>query len=300
MTDKECECPPVPPTPSTPTNWISLSFDGRIFRVLRSTLEADRGSLLYNLFSDDSMTNSMLDRDHTHPHKPFLFDRNPAYFEPILNYLRTGELVIDPGVSHRGVLLEAQYFHVQAIVDALQAATPPQTFELSTPTVKGLTRHDIERALITTRSATQLRFQGIDLSGLNLSGLDFSNANFTQCFLNGTDLSRCNLMGAIFNRCTMTHTILVDANMRKAICQDATLCDAKLTSACCASVDFTRSKLIRANLRFTDLTEACMSFCDLSHADLSATIINGTIFRQAILVGVERQGTNFSMGGIIA
>jgi len=39
----------------------------------------------------------------------YLIDRSPTYFEPILNYLRVGELVIDLGVNPRGVLGEARY-----------------------------------------------------------------------------------------------------------------------------------------------------------------------------------------------
>lgn len=35
----------------------------------------------------------------------FLIDRSPAYFEPILNYLRHGELVIDTNVNAAGAMI---------------------------------------------------------------------------------------------------------------------------------------------------------------------------------------------------
>ena len=50
----------------------------------------------------------------------YLLDRTPKYFEPILNYLRTKELVIDPNVSMDGVLGEARYFGIQRLVDQIE------------------------------------------------------------------------------------------------------------------------------------------------------------------------------------
>ena len=49
-----------------------------------------------------------------------MLDRTPKYFEPILNYLRTKELVIDPNVSMDGVLGEARYFGIQSLVDQIE------------------------------------------------------------------------------------------------------------------------------------------------------------------------------------
>ena len=34
----------------------------------------------------------------------FLFDRDPKYFGPILNYLRTNRLIVDAGISYEGLL----------------------------------------------------------------------------------------------------------------------------------------------------------------------------------------------------
>ena len=38
-------------------------------------------------------------RDHT---GAFLIDRSPVYFEPILNYLRHGKLILNDGVNPEG------------------------------------------------------------------------------------------------------------------------------------------------------------------------------------------------------
>ena len=41
------------------------------------------------------------------------------YFAPILNFLRTGTLVLDEGVSPEGVLQEALFFGLHSVVELL-------------------------------------------------------------------------------------------------------------------------------------------------------------------------------------
>ena len=36
----------------------------------------------------------------------YLIDRTPAYFEPILNFLRTGSLIINPNLNAEGITIE--------------------------------------------------------------------------------------------------------------------------------------------------------------------------------------------------
>jgi BTB/POZ domain len=45
------------------------------------------------------------------------FDRDPRHFRPVLNYLRTGELIRDSNVSLEGIMFEASYFQVKGLMD---------------------------------------------------------------------------------------------------------------------------------------------------------------------------------------
>ena len=44
-----------------------------------------------------------------------LLDRDPKYFGPLLNYLRTGKLFVDAGVSLDGIREEARFFQVTCL-----------------------------------------------------------------------------------------------------------------------------------------------------------------------------------------
>lgn len=83
--------------------------------------------------------------------------RNGRYFEPILNFLRTGQIIYESSLNVNGILEEAKFFGVQEMIDRLQPVAD------SSGSLSGdnspLTRQDVIRALTQTSYKNELRFQ---------------------------------------------------------------------------------------------------------------------------------------------
>ena len=78
---------------------IKLNVGGSIFRTTWTTLTfAEPNSMLARMFNnDDQMTPALKDE-----HGNYFLDRSPKYFEVVLDYLRSGEILIDSGINPRG------------------------------------------------------------------------------------------------------------------------------------------------------------------------------------------------------
>lgn len=85
------------------------------------------------------------------------FRRNGRYFEPILNFLRTGQLIYEPTLNIHGILEEAKFYGIQEMIDRLQqiADCSSNVTDDNAP----LTRRDVVKALIQTSFKSELRFQ---------------------------------------------------------------------------------------------------------------------------------------------
>lgn len=99
-------------------NFVALNVGGTRLWTTLSTLQSCPGSMLAAMFGP-SWNEAALPRDSE---GAFLLDSDPRFFRPILNYLRRGEVLVDPA-DVPGVLAEAKYFGLEPLVQRLGGST---------------------------------------------------------------------------------------------------------------------------------------------------------------------------------
>lgn len=81
------------------SEWVRLNVGGQVFQVSKTTLlNREPDSFFSRMFDPDSQIQpSCFD-----PSGAYLIDREAKYFSPLINYLRTGRLIIDPDLNIQG------------------------------------------------------------------------------------------------------------------------------------------------------------------------------------------------------
>lgn len=174
MADKPCSSlkVAVPEQKFPSSKWIKLNVGGKVFQTTIWTLVSkEPDSMLARMFSQEGAMMPS-DQDET---GAYLIDRSAHYFEPIINYLRHGQLIVDPNISLEGVLEEAKFYGLESLVSQLEEQIMQNNQSLDN---QPLTRRDVIKALIQTSHITEIRFQGVNLAGADLRKLDFRNINF--------------------------------------------------------------------------------------------------------------------------
>lgn len=283
------------PTPLslTPGNqdWVLLNVGGKHFATTRSTLVSKEPcSMLGRLFGQGS--DGVVWPSARDSHGAYLVDRSPTYFEPLLNYLRHGQLILDRGVSPRGVLEEAKFFGIESIIPELERIS--QQGDSDPGDCLPLTRQDVIRILTRTSHLSELRFQGVDLSGADLSRLDlrhinFKWANLRQCRLTYANLSYCCLERADLTLANLEGAQLVGAKMMRANMEAAHLRSCNMEDPAGNSAN-----LEGVNLKDADLDGSQMAGVNLRVATLKNANLQNCHLRQAILAGADLENCNLS------
>ncbi|XP_050698620.1 BTB/POZ domain-containing protein KCTD9-like [Eriocheir sinensis] len=290
--------------------WVTLNVGGRLFTTTRATLVTkEPDSMLAKMFTlgGESLVPSCRDA-----HGAYLIDRSYTYFEPLLNYLRNGTLILDPGVNPEGVLEEARFFGIEGAIPELEAmvATRDNHREM-----EPLRRRHVVEALITTHHRQELRFQGVSLRCADLSKLDLRNINFKFADLSGCNLSGANLNGCCLERANLSGATLEGAqllnvrllcanlegaNLRacnfedpagtRSNCEGVNLRGAVLEGSMLAGVNLRVATLKNANLKNCDLRAAVLAGADLENCDLS-----GSDLQEANLRGANLKDTAFEL-----
>uniref|UniRef100_A0A8C4ZZQ1 BTB/POZ domain-containing protein KCTD9 n=1 Tax=Gadus morhua TaxID=8049 RepID=A0A8C4ZZQ1_GADMO len=292
------------------TDWLTLNVGGRCFTTTRSTLvNKDPDSMLAHMFRDKGVWMNKQDCQGA-----YLIDRSPEYFEPILNYLRHGQLILNEAINPLGVLEEARFFGIEQVAVQLEtqikASQPPQDHS-------PLTRKEFIRFLLATTTKSELRCQGLNFSGADLSRLDLRYINFKMANLSGANLAHANLSGANLDRADLSSASLDGANLQgvKMLCsnaegaslrgcnfEDPAGIKANLEGANLKGVDMEGSQMTGINLRVatlknaklkncnlrgatlagTDLENCDLSGCDLQEANLRGSNVKGAIFEEML------------------
>lgn len=292
------------------SEWVMLNVGGKIFTTTRSTLTRfDPGSMLARMFNADSEWSSCVDVDGA-----YLIDRSPLYFEPIINYLRHGKLILDKFVNPEGILEEAKFFGLTSLIETLEDMIErDQLPDDSTP----LTRRDLVLRLLSTPfdKDKELRCQGMNFTGANLSKLDLRHINFKYAILKhsnltGANLSFCNFERADLCKATIDSASLIGVkmlcanleatSMRGCYFEDPAGTRANMEGALMKNVDLEGSHMAGVNLRVATLKNANLQNCDLrgavlAGADLENCNLTGCDLQEANLRGANLKGATFEL-----
>ncbi|KAF5308709.1 hypothetical protein FQR65_LT06070 [Abscondita terminalis] len=296
----------------TNSDWITLNVGGKYFTSSKSTLiTKEPYSMLARMFAE-SQDGYLFNPSDIDGNNAYLVDRSPTYFEPILNYLRSGQLIYDKNVNPEGILEEARFFGIESIIPILEQIVQAQ----KTPRDElPLTRRDVIDALIKCPYSAELRFQGVNLSGADLSKLDLRNINFKYANLHRCKLMGSNLSWCCLERADLSHAILDGAHLLgvKSLCanmecaqlkncnfedpagsranmEGVNLKGANLEGSGMAGVNLRVATLKNANLQNCDLRAAVLAGADLENCDLS-----GSDLQEANLRGANLKDAAFEL-----
>uniref|UniRef100_A0A3B3T2C5 Potassium channel tetramerization domain containing 9b n=1 Tax=Paramormyrops kingsleyae TaxID=1676925 RepID=A0A3B3T2C5_9TELE len=243
------------------TDWLTLNVGGRCFTTTSWTVSLFvclSLILIHSLSPLDVWGNKRDERG------AYLIDRSPDYFEPILNYLRHGQLIVNEGINLLGVLEEARFFGIEQLAEQLEGviknSQPPEDHS-------PISRKEFVRFLLATPTKAELRCQNANLQGVKMLCSNAEGASLKGCNFEDPAGVKANLEGANLKGVDMEGSQMTGINLRVA-----TLKNAKLKNC----------NLRGATLAGTDLENCDLSGCDLQEANLRGSNVKGAIFEEML------------------
>lgn len=287
----------TPPNDITLDTWIKLNVGGKVIWSSRATLTKEPDSML-TLLLNDHKWKSLQDETGA-----ILIDRSPTYFEPILDFLRHGKIILNPNTNPEGVLEEAEFFGINSAIEPLTALVN----EYNQIKVGPFTRKEFIKILLQTPFTDMLRCQGVNLTGCDLSKLDLRNINFKFAIMNKCNLSYSNLSNCIFDQADLNGAILDHADLRgvkmrraQMVNVSALACIMDDSGGVCAILEgsnmkgavFDEAQLAGANIRLVNLKGGSLNNCNLRNANLAGTNLEDADLSNANLQLANLRGTN--------
>uniref|UniRef100_A0A2I3HHF5 KHA domain-containing protein n=1 Tax=Nomascus leucogenys TaxID=61853 RepID=A0A2I3HHF5_NOMLE len=226
--DPQTDCKPTEGLLGFHTDWLTLNVGGRYFTTTRSTLvNKEPDSMLAHMFKDKGVWGNK--QDHR---GAFLIDRSPEYFEPILNYLRHGQLIVNDSINLFSVLEEARFFGIDSLTEHLEVAIknsqPPEDhspisrkecFRFLLMLCSNAEGASLKLCNFEDPSGLKANLEGVNPKGVDMEGSQMTGINLRVATLKNAKLENCNLRGATLagtdlENCDLCGCDLQEANLR--------------------------------------------------------------------------------------
>jgi uncharacterized protein YjbI with pentapeptide repeats len=251
-------------------------------------------------------------RNAANPLHPFLFDRSPQYVAPLIQFLRTGELVIDPHVSKRGVRVEAEYWgmtRVTALLCNVDEEFEGENDQDEDIAVASVGQHrERERCSQNARASnaspssgsTDATTLGMDrqqdvvsktkrrcppacctrnelLASLRTMPSD-SGLRLRGMCLNGISFSRLDLSNTNFEWCSLIACDFSDAelsrtNFSKAMASESNFSRCVMRHALCLDANFSNCLFEKAQVSDSNFTGSNMQYLHAKQCDFSRAVL---------------------------
>ncbi|KAH3745793.1 FH protein interacting protein FIP2 [Pelomyxa schiedti] len=298
-------CNPLSPTLKT-TELIRLNIGGKMFVTTAATLTKTHSG--DNFFSGLLSGRMPSIRDDT---GAFFLDRNGSLFEPLLDFLRTGELHVPHHVDPAVIAREAAFYCIAlpCNIEQYHVVTPREFLVLCNVAQRaacGLGLGVSQHGQLQQPASPSLQLPGCDLrqlpllrhtsleramlthvcmSGMDLHDANLANACLADANLSGCDLSGANLDSADLSRASLQNANLHHAHLQQCNCTGADLSGANLSQATLTATILRQTILTGANLSFASLYQAAVQGANLDRTDLTSANLQQANFTHASLVG---------------